>query len=185
MYTLEEIKTFVYGCRKCQLNSTRTNVVFGEGNPKADIMFIGEGSGYNEDVQGRPFVGVAGQLLDKMLNAIGIEREDVYISNIVKCRPPNNRNPLEDESKICIEYLRWQVKIIDPKIIVCLGAVSARNIIDSNFRVTKDRGKWFKVGKFDIITTYHPAAVLRDENKKRPAWEDFKNIRKKYDEILR
>lgn len=183
MYTLEEIKKYCLNCKKCSLYKIRTNVVFGEGNEDADIMFIGEGPGYHEDRQGRPFVGRAGQLLNKMLTAIDFKREQVYIANIVKCRPPNNRNPYEEESKACIDYLRWQVKLIKPKIIVCLGAVSARNIIDANFRVTTDRGKWVKKGDFYILPTYHPAALLRDERKKKGAWEDFKSLREKYVEI--
>ncbi|EOC99975.1 uracil-DNA glycosylase [Caldisalinibacter kiritimatiensis] len=184
MYTLDELNNIVQKCKRCNLHKTRTNVVFGEGNENADIMFIGEGPGYNEDIQGRPFVGAAGKLLDKMLKAIDLDRNEIYIANIVKCRPPNNRNPLRTESEKCIEYLRWQVHIIRPKIIVCLGAVSARNIIEPQFRITKDRGKWVKKGQFYIMPTYHPAALLRDENKKRPAWEDLKNIRSKYNEII-
>lgn len=183
MYTLETVKKYCLNCNKCPLHATRTNVVFGEGNPNATIMFIGEGPGYNEDIQGRPFVGAAGQLLDKMLNAIDLKREEVYIANIVKCRPPNNRNPLYEEVKSCIEYLRWQVKLVNPKIIVCLGAVAAQNIISQDFKITRDRGKWVELGKFYVMPTYHPAALLRDENKKRPAWEDFKNIKKKYEEL--
>ncbi len=182
MYTLDELKSIVERCRRCPLYRTRTNTVFGEGNPKAKLMFIGEGPGFHEDKMGRPFVGRAGQLLDKMIGAIGLKREEVYITNIVKCRPPNNRNPYENESKICIEFLRWQVKIIQPDIIVCLGAVSARNIIDENFRITKERGIWYQRGKFNIMATYHPAALLRDESKKKDAWEDFKSIKKKYEE---
>lgn len=183
MYTLDQLKNIVKNCKRCDLYKTRTNTVFGEGNPKARMMFIGEGPGFNEDRTGRPFVGRAGKLLDKMLESIGIKRQEIYIANIVKCRPPNNRNPYENESKICIEYLRWQVKIIDPDIIVCLGAVSARNIIHENFKITKNRGIWYKKGKFNIIATYHPAALLRDENKKADAWKDFNNIKKKYIEI--
>lgn len=183
MYTLDRLETIANKCYRCPLSKTRTNVVFGEGNPKARIVFIGEGPGYNEDQMGRPFVGKAGQLLDKMLKAISLSREEVYIANIVKCRPPNNRNPLEEESKICIEFLRWQVKIIDPDIIICLGAVSAKNIIDKEFRITQNRGVWYKKSKFNIMATYHPAALLRDESKKRDSWEDFKNIKRKYDEV--
>lgn len=183
MYTLEELEYIVSKCNRCELYRGRSNTVFGEGNKQAKIMFIGEGPGYYEDKMGRPFVGKAGQLLDKMLEAIDLKREEIYITNIVKCRPPNNRNPLEKESKICIEYLRWQVKIIDPDILVCLGAVSARNIISSDFKVTTDRGIWVKKGKFYIMPTYHPAALLRDESKKRGAWEDFKSIKEKYMEI--
>lgn len=183
VYTLEELESIVNKCKRCPLHRTRTNVVFGEGNTKANMIFIGEGPGFYEDKMGRPFVGRAGQLLDKMIEAIGLRREEVYITNIVKCRPPNNRNPLEEESDICIEFLRWQVKIIDPTIIVCLGAVAARNIIDRNFKITRQRGIWFNRGKYSIIATYHPAALLRDQSKKREAWEDFKSIREKYKKI--
>ncbi len=183
MYTLKELESIVNRCFRCQLSNTRTNVVFGEGNDKASIMFIGEGPGYYEDKKGRPFVGRAGKLLDNMLKAIDFSREDVYIANIVKCRPPNNRNPLKEESEICIEFLRWQVKIVDPDIIVCLGAVAARNIIDEDFRITQNRGVWYKRGKFNIIATYHPAALLRDSSKKKDAWEDFKSIRDMYIKI--
>lgn len=184
MYTLEELEYIVSKCHRCDLSQGRTNVVFGEGNKKARLMFIGEGPGYNEDQQGRPFVGKAGQLLDKMIEAIGLKREDVYIANVVKCRPPNNRNPYEEESVICIEYLRWQVKIINPDIIVCLGAIAARNIISPDFKITADRGKWIQRGSFYIMPTYHPAALLRDENKKKDSWEDFKKIRDKYKEVI-
>lgn len=184
MYTLDELKTITENCKKCNLHKTRTNVVFGEGNENAEIMFIGEGPGYYEDKQGRPFVGAAGKLLDKMLKVIELDRNTIYIANIVKCRPPNNRNPLQEESKQCIQYLRWQVKLIKPKIIVCLGAVSAKNIIKPDFRITTERGKWVKKGDYYIMPTFHPAALLRDEKKKKPAWEDFKSIRNKYDEII-
>lgn len=183
MYSLKELENFVHKCKKCPLGENRTNIVFGEGNEEADIMFIGEGPGYYEDKTGRPFVGKAGQLLNKMLNSIGLTRKDVYIANIVKCRPPNNRNPSEYESKACLDFLRWQVKIINPKIIVCLGAVAAKNIIDRDFSVTKNRGIWYNKGKFHIIATYHPAALLRDNSKKKYAWEDLKSIRDKYEQI--
>lgn len=183
MYTLNEVKKFCLYCKRCRLHKTRTKLVFGAGNEKADIMFVGEGPGFYEDKSGKPFVGAAGKLLTKMLNAININREETYITNIVKCRPPNNRNPLEDESEACLEYLRWQVKIIKPKIIVCLGAVSARNIINKGFVVSIDRGKWIKKGDFYIIATYHPAALLRDESKKKAAWDDFKSIRDKAKEL--
>ncbi|NLX62139.1 MAG: uracil-DNA glycosylase [Tissierellia bacterium] len=184
MYTLDELKVFVHKCRRCSLCKSRTNVVFGEGNAKAAIMFVGEGPGFYEDKSGRPFVGRAGKLLDKMLGAVGFKREEVYITNIVKCRPPNNRNPYEEESEKCLDFLRWQVKIIDPSIIVCLGAVSARNLIDKDFRITQQRGVWYTKGKFNMIATYHPAALLRDETKKIDAWKDLRSIRKKYDEIM-
>lgn len=183
MYTLKDLEMYVHKCKRCPLGRSRTNIVFGEGNPQADIMFIGEGPGFYEDQTGRPFVGKAGQLLDKMIESIGFKRDEVYIANIVKCRPPNNRNPYEEESEKCLDFLRWQVKIVDPIIIVCLGAVSARNIIDKDFRITQNRGLWYSKGKFNIIATYHPAALLRDESKKIEAWKDLKSIRKKYYEI--
>jgi uracil-DNA glycosylase family 4 len=183
MYTLSELESIVDRCYRCPLSKTRTKVVFGEGNGKATIIFIGEGPGYHEDKTGRPFVGRAGELFDRMLEAIDLSREEVYIANIVKCRPPNNRNPLEEESKICIEFLRWQVKIIDPDIIICLGAVAARNVIDKDFKITQNRGLWYKRGKFNIMATYHPAALLRDNSKKKDAWEDFKSIRDMFTKI--
>lgn len=183
MYSLSELEAIVKRCNRCPLFKTRTNAVFGEGKEESNIMFVGEGPGYHEDKIGRPFVGRAGELFDKMLKAIDLTREDVYIANIVKCRPPNNRNPLENESKTCIEFLRWQVKIIDPDIIVCLGAVAARNIIDKDFKITKSRGIWYERGKFNIMATYHPAALLRDVNKKKDAWEDFKAIREMYNRV--
>lgn len=161
----------------------RTNVVIGAGNKKADIMFIGEGPGQQEDVQGLPFVGPAGQLLDKMLAAVELNRQDVYIANIVKCRPPGNRDPHEDEQEACMNYLRYQLMLVKPKIIVCLGRISAMAIINPNFRITKERGLWLERKGYWITATYHPSALLRDESKKRPAWEDFKAIKAKMIEL--
>ncbi|MGN1318775.1 MAG: uracil-DNA glycosylase family protein, partial [Lachnospirales bacterium] len=169
-------------CTRCQLHTTRHNVVFGVGNEKSDILFVGEGPGYYEDMQGEPFVGAAGKLLDKMLLSIGLSRKDVYIANIVKCRPPNNRDPLPEEREACIPYLRHQFKLIRPKIIVCLGRIAATSIIDPNFKITKSRGIWYNKKGIDIIATYHPSALLRDESKKKDAWTDLKSIRKKLDE---
>lgn len=146
MYTMDELKKYCLKCHKCRLASTRTNVVFGEGNEHADIMFVGEGPGYYEDIQGRPFVGRAGQLLDKMIKAIHLKRSDVYIANVVKCRPPENRNPLDDECQACLDFLRWQVKLINPKIIVCLGAVSSKKLIDENFKNKPAEGSICKKG---------------------------------------
>ena len=183
MYSLSELEAIVKRCNRCPLSKTRTNVVFGEGNEENRIMFVGEGPGYHEDKSGRPFVGRAGELFDKMLKAIDLTRADVYVANIVKCRPPNNRNPLEEECKNCIEFLRWQVKIVEPEIIVCLGAVAARNIIQKDFSITKNRGIWYDRGKFNVMATYHPAAILRDINKKKDAWEDFKSIKNMYNKI--
>lgn len=183
MYTLEELESIAKACQRCKLSESRTNVVFGDGNPRADIIFIGEGPGFNEDRLGHVFVGKSGQLFDKMLKAIELKREDIYIANIVKCRPPNNRNPSVKECKTCMEFLRWQVKIIDPSIIVCLGSIAAKNIIDKDFKITEKRGMWFDVGKYSTLATYHPAALLRDESKKQEAWEDFKEIKEKLKSI--
>lgn len=173
----------VYACDKCRLCQTRTNVVLGEGNLHALLMFIGEGPGQQEDLSGRPFVGAAGQLLDKMLAAIGLTREQVYICNIVKCRPPANRVPEPDERAACIGYLREQVALVRPKVIVCLGSTPARALLGDEVRITRDRGVWrLKKGVW-FMPTYHPAALLRDADKKRPAWEDFQAIRDKLIEL--
>ncbi|HZK10254.1 MAG TPA: uracil-DNA glycosylase [Clostridia bacterium] len=182
MYTLKEIESYAHKCRRCPLHKTRTKLVFGAGNPKADILFVGEAPGFYEDKSGQVFVGKSGQLLDKMLASIDLKREDIYIANIIKCRPPDNRSPTEEESTSCIEFLRWQVKIIQPKIIVCLGAVAAKNIISPDFRVSRQRGVWISRGSYSIIASYHPSALLRDESKKTEAWEDLKKIRQKLDE---
>ena len=170
-------------CRKCRLWETRTNVVIGVGNRNADIMFVGEGPGQQEDLQGEPFVGPAGKLLDKMLASIGLDREKVYIANIVKCRPPGNRDPHDDEQEACMNYLRYQLMLVKPKIIVCLGRIAATAIIDKDFKITRQHGQWTEKKGYWFIATYHPSALLRDESKKRPAWEDLKLIRAKLDEI--
>ena len=180
---LDELRQRCETCQGCKLFKTRTKVVFGEGNEKSDIMFIGEGPGRNEDLTGKVFVGPAGQLLDKMLISINLDRKDIYITNIVKCRPPQNRDPVEEEKKACIGYLRGQFSLIKPKILVCLGRVAATTIIDSDFRITKQRGQWYNRKGIWIIATYHPAALLRDPTKKKESWEDLKMIRQKLDEI--
>lgn len=183
MYTLEELKEIVGRCSRCDLSKQRTQAVFGQGNENADILFAGEGPGYHEDIQGLAFVGAAGQLLTKAIESIGLKREDVYIANIIKCRPPNNRTPYAHEAETCIEYLRYQVKLIKPKIIVCLGSVAAVNIIDKDFRITKERGKWvFRKGIW-ILPTFHPAAVLRDPQKETPFLQDFLTVKAKLNEI--
>lgn len=179
----ETLEGACYNCKKCRLWETRTNVVVGVGNKDADIMFIGEGPGQQEDLQGEPFVGPAGKLLDKMLSAIKLDRQQVYIANIVKCRPPGNRDPHEDEQGACMNYLRYQLMLIKPKIIVCLGRVAAMAIIDKNFKITREHGIWTERKGYWFMATYHPSALLRDETKKRPAWEDFKLIREKLDEL--
>ena len=179
MYTLEEIKNYCEHCRKCPLGETRNRLVFGDGDESADIFFIGEGPGYNEDQSGRTFVGRAGLLLEKAIQGIGMTRNDVYIGNIVKCRPPGNRNPSEEEMQACMPYLRYQVAIIKPKIIVCLGSVPAKKIIGDHIRITADRGQWVEKNGIHIMPTFHPAALLRDEGKKRPFWNDFIQIKNK------
>lgn len=182
-YYWKELYSEINGCQKCRLCEQRTNIVIGEGDPKATIMFIGEGPGRDEDLSGRPFVGRAGQLLDKMIGAIGFRREEVYIANVVKCRTPNNRTPEESEADACLPYLRVQFALIRPKIIVCLGATAAKYIYDPNVRITRDRGVWKEKKGVWILPTYHPAALLRDESKKREAWEDMQKLKQKYDEI--
>lgn len=183
MKSWEVLEGACHSCKKCRLWETRTNVVIGYGNKNADIMFIGEGPGQQEDMQGIPFVGPAGQLLDKILAAVKLDRSMVYIANIVKCRPPGNRDPHEDEQQACMNYLRYQLMLVRPKIIVCLGRIAATAIIDKDFKITKEHGSWYERKGFWITATYHPSALLRDETKKRPAWEDFKAIRAKLDEL--
>ena len=171
-------------CKKCELCKNRHNVVVGVGNPKAKIMFIGEGPGENEDLQGEPFVGRGGQLLDKMLNAIDLDRhKNIYIANMVKCRPPKNRDPLPEEQEQCIGWLRNQVKIIKPKIIVCLGRVAATRLIKSDMKITKEHGIFFEKNGVIMMATLHPAALLRNPNNKPGAFEDFQKLREKIKEV--
>ena len=169
-------------CRKCSLCQTRNNVVFGVGNRKAEIMFVGEGPGEQEDLQGEPFVGAAGKLLDDMLSIIDLDRSNCYIANIVKCRPPRNRDPQENEQEACIGYLRMQIELVQPQIIVCLGRVAARQLLYPDYRITQDHGNW--VTKNGIWTTamYHPSALLRDPSKRPEAFDDLLRIRKKIKE---
>jgi DNA polymerase len=162
----EELETSIEDCKKCKLCTGRKNIVFGVGNKNAKIMFIGEGPGADEDEQGEPFVGKAGQLMNKAFDYLGINRKEVYIANIVKCRPPNNRNPEEDEAEACLDYLRNQVMLVKPKIIVLLGSVALQNILGKEFKITASRGKWFVKKGIKYMPTWHPSAVLRDENKK-------------------
>ena len=173
----------VGACEKCRLCQTRKHVVLGEGDPHAALMFIGEGPGQQEDETGRPFVGAAGQLLDRMLAAIGLTRAQVYICNIVKCRPPQNRVPEPDERAACLDDLRQQVALVRPKVIVCLGSTPTRALLGEDMRITRDRGTWQLRKGVWFMPTFHPAALLRDQDKKRPAWEDFKAIRAKLIEL--
>lgn len=179
---LEQFHFSIRNCQKCALSKTRTHFVFGEGNPRADIMFIGEAPGKDEDLQGLPFVGKAGQLLNKILAAIHLKREEVYIANILKCRPPNNRTPSLDEIELCRPYLLRQIELIQPKIICLLGAVAVRGILQKTDSLTSLRGRIHSFNGIDVIVTYHPAALLRNEKLKRPTWEDMKMLRKLYDE---
>jgi len=182
-YDWKELYGQVKSCDKCRLSSTRTNAVFGVGDQKSPLMLIGEGPGRDEDMQGEPFVGQAGKLLDRMLAAIHIRRERVYIANVVKCRPPRNRTPLEDEATLCLPYLRGQTALVSPKIIVLLGATAVRYVLGEDVRITRDRGTWFERKGIWILPTYHPAALLYDESKKRDAWTDMKALRDKLTEL--
>ncbi len=180
-----QLQNEVAGCTRCSLHQTRTHTVFGEGNIHARIMFIGEGPGREEDLLGRPFVGAAGRLLDKMLESIGFNRNTVYIANVLKCRPPGNRDPEPNEAAACISYLRAQVAHIKPAIIVCLGRISAKYILNDDIRITRDRGVWHEVKGFSIMPTYHPAALLRNEALKKDAYRDLLAIRAKYDALCK
>ena len=170
-------------CTKCRLAATRTNFVFGEGNPEAQIVAIGEAPGAEEDAQGRPFVGRSGKLLDKILEAIGFSREDVFICNIIKCRPPENRNPLTDEIECCMPWLKTQLQLIKPKIVLLLGRVAANTVLNNKQSMGNLRGKIIRWNGYDVIVTYHPAALLRNPNWKRHCWEDVKMLRNHYDKV--
>ena len=171
-------------CQKCGLCETRTNVVFGVGTPDAEVMFIGEGPGQNVDEQGEPFVGRGGKLLDKMLEAIDLDRKkNIYIANIVKCRPPKNRDPLPEEQTACVDWLRNQFALIRPKIIVCLGRIAAAKIIKPDIKITKEHGIFFEKGNVLMMATLHPAALLRNPNNKPAAFEDYLKLQEKIKEI--
>ncbi len=177
MDRLDEVREACLRCRECPLCEGRTNVVFGVGDPEAELMFIGEGPGANEDLQGEPFVGRAGQLLDDMLEMIDLRREQVYIANIVKCRPPNNRDPLGEEQSACMHWLDTQLEIIRPRLIVCLGRIAAAVLIKPDFKITREHGVWFDVGGRRAMALYHPAALLRDPRKRPETFEDLRTLR--------
>lgn len=180
----EQLKAACLACTKCGLCATRTNVVFGDGAPNAEVMFIGEGPGQHEDEQGLPFVGRSGQLLDRYLEAVGLSRStNVFIANIVKCRPPQNRDPLPEEWDACLPWLREQFRIIQPKIVVCLGRIAAQRIIRPDFSVTKDHGQWTQKNGVWFTATLHPAALLRSPSKKPEAFEDYVALREKIREV--
>jgi len=182
--TLDDLYSMTKDCLKCPLGATRTHFVFGVGNPHADVMFIGEAPGFDEDMQGEPFVGRAGQLLNKILEAVHLRREDVYIANILKCRPPGNRDPLLSEMETCSPYLLKQIELIRPKIIIALGRIAAQALLHTNESLTELREKVYDFNGIKVLVTYHPAALLRNPGWKRPAWEDMKKFRKLYDQIL-
>lgn len=179
----EELERTCLQCTRCGLCSGRSNVVFGVGKKDADILFVGEGPGEQEDLQGEPFVGPAGKLLDDMLSIIDLDRSKVYIANIVKCRPPKNRDPQEDEQEACIGYLRQQIALIQPKIIVCLGRISARKIIDPQYRITREHGTWINRNGVWMTAIYHPSALLRDLSKRPETFDDLLAIREKIQQL--
>ncbi len=180
----EDLKKDCYNCHKCGLCETRTNLVFGVGNPNAEVMFIGEGPGEQEDLKGEPFVGRGGQLLDKMLAVVDLDRhKNIYIGNMVKCRPPKNRDPKPEEQEQCIFWLRNQVKLIKPKIIVCLGRISAMKVIKPDIKITKEHGIFFERNGTLLMGTLHPAALLRNPNNKPDAMEDYFKLRDKIKEV--
>lgn len=181
---LAELREECMLCRKCGLCETRTNVVFGVGNPEAEVMLIGEGPGENEDLQGEPFVGRAGKLLDDMLSFVGLSREkNIYIANMVKCRPPKNRDPRPEETEACSRWLKEQIGIIKPKIIVCLGRIAAQAIIDKDFKITRDHGEWYVIDGVKYMGIFHPAALLRDPRRKPETFEDLKMLEMEIKEI--
>jgi len=185
MEIFESLKNEVLHCTKCDLAITRSHVIFGEGNPNAGILIIGEAPGRDEDLQGRPFVGKSGQLLDKILAACGFTRDEhVFISNIVKCRPPDNRVPTPQEAATCMPWLLKQIELINPKIIILLGATALKCMAGPDYRITRERGNWLNLQNRPAMPVYHPAALLRDPSLKRDTWEDFKKIVFKYRELV-
>ena len=174
--TLERISADIGDCTRCRLHKARTNIVFGVGNPKAELVFVGEGPGHDEDIQGIPFVGRAGKLLTQMIEAMGLKRNDVYICNVVKCRPPENRLPEKDEIATCSPFLMRQLGVIAPKVIVCLGACAAQTLLATNAGISKFRGQWFDFHGSKLIATYHPAYLLRNPPAKSEVWNDLKKV---------
>lgn len=173
---LEALRAEIGDCQRCRLGKGRTKLAFGVGNPCAEVMFIGEGPGRDEDLQGEPFVGAAGQLLTKIIQAMGFRRDEVYIANIVKCRPPNNRNPEADEAATCMPFLIRQVEIVRPKVIVCLGSVAVQNLLATDRKITSIRGRWQEWRGVPVMPTYHPAFLLRNAAMKKPVWEDMRQV---------
>ena len=185
MLSWEELEKQCHNCTKCGLCETRNNVVFGVGARDARIMFIGEGPGEQEDLQGEPFVGAAGKLLDDMLSIIDLNRDNCYIANIVKCRPPKNRDPLDIEQDACIGYLREQVALVKPQVIVCLGRIAAQRIIDPEYRISKSHGQWIDRNDVWMTAIFHPSALLRDPSKRPETFDDLLSIRNRLDKMTR
>src|SRR5262245_52734666 len=175
--SLDSIRQEIGDCQRCKLAPKRTNIVFGSGNPNAELVFVGEAPGYDEDQQGLPFVGKAGQLLTKIIESINLKREDVYICNVLKCRPPENRNPEPDEVAACNPFLKKQLAAIRPKIVCCLGTFAAQTVLQTPAPISRLRGKFFDMDGMRVIATFHPAYLLRSPEKKREVWEDMKQIR--------
>jgi DNA polymerase len=170
-------------CHRCPLGERRQNLVFGDGNPSADLMLVGEGPGEQEDRTGIPFVGPAGKLLDQMLEIIDLDRSRYYIANIVKCRPPGNRDPREEEQAACMDYLRAQVRLVKPRVIVCLGRIAAQRLIRKDYRITREHGQWVQAGPFWMTAIYHPSALLRDVSKRPETFDDLMAIQAKLREL--
>jgi DNA polymerase len=181
--SFDQLKEACLNCSRCALRAGAKQVVFGRGNSSADIMFVGEAPGKQEDELGQPFVGAAGSLLDKIFAAAGINREDVFVTNVAKCRPPANRFPQAEEVASCRPYLEAQIKLINPLIVVCLGALATKTLINPEAKITRIRGQWFEKNGLRILPTYHPAALLRDPAKKRPVWEDFQELMRVYKDM--
>jgi len=181
--TLSQLRDQCSGCTGCGLSQTRNKLVFGVGPDNAEVLFIGEGPGQQEDLQGEPFVGAAGQLLDDMLLIVDLGRDNCYIANIVKCRPPGNRDPLETEQEACFPWLQQQIELLQPKIIVCLGRISAQKLIKPDFRITREHGQWFSYNGTPIMAMYHPSALLRDPSKRPETFRDLKILQKKVAEL--
>lgn len=182
--TVEDMAREAVACNRCALGESRHSVVFGEGNPRARIMLIGEAPGAKEDESGRPFVGPAGRILDKVLDEVGISREEIYITGVVKCRPPKNRFPKKDELRACVPFLEKQIEVIKPELIICLGSLATQTLIDPKAKITEIRGKWVEKNGIRIMPTYHPASIFHDQEKLEAIREDFKRLKKEYDEAL-
>ncbi len=183
MLSWDELEETCQNCHACSLGETRTNLVFGSGSRQAEVLFVGEGPGEQEDLTGKPFVGRGGQLLDDMMGSIGLHRQSVYIANIVKCRPPHNRDPLGVEEDACIGYLRNQVALLRPKIIVCLGRIAAMRIIGGDFKISRDHGKWYEKNGVYMTALFHPAALLRDPRRRPETFQDLKALEAKILEV--